>query len=198
MAGIFFKFSTFFLHFCLCFSYFHGLKHWNKFCAQDYSDSMNSWLFLRCGLHGSCFESIRILIDSSALTIHACFVLCCPTVQQVSLCLWSWSLQSIAAGIGISNFLRAFFIKCLNSSSSGTLKKIPRNLLALSWCGFSIAHLHVFPIIWPHIVRSGGRLFSCQSLPGPCISIRLFFIQTVNLVKPVHESDRFRFPSIFQ
>ena len=47
-------------------------------------------------------------------------------------------LQSIAAGIGISNFLRAFFMVRLNSSSSGSMIKIPRILLTLSNFGFSM------------------------------------------------------------
>ena len=57
--------------------------------------------------------------NSSASTIQACLVLCSPTVRQVSLLLrHNEVLQSIAASIGISNFLRAFFIESLNSSSS--------------------------------------------------------------------------------
>ena len=39
-------------------------------------------------------------------------------------------LQGIAAGIRMSNFLRAFLMMCLNSSSSGSMKKIRRNCLA--------------------------------------------------------------------
>ena len=50
-------------------------------------------------------------------------------------------LQSIAAGIGISNFLRAFLMVCLKSSSSGSMRKILRNFLALSSFGFSIANV---------------------------------------------------------
>ena len=49
-------------------------------------------------------------------------------------------LQVIAAGIGISNFLQAFFIIRLNSSSSGSIKKIQRHLLALSRRGYSSAN----------------------------------------------------------
>ena len=47
-------------------------------------------------------------------------------------------LQGIAAGIGISNFLRALFMVCLMFSSSGSMKKIPRNCPALSSFGFSM------------------------------------------------------------
>ena len=50
--------------------------------------------------------SMRILIDSSASTIQAHFVLCCPTVQEVSLCLWCWKSTGIAAGI------EAWFLDC--------------------------------------------------------------------------------------
>ena len=50
-------------------------------------------------------------------------------------------LPGIAAGIGTSNFLRAFFMLFLKSSSSGSMKEIPLNCLALSMFGFSMAHL---------------------------------------------------------
>ena len=50
-------------------------------------------------------------------------------------------LQGIAAGIGISNLLRAaFMVLFFSYSSSVSMKKIPRNFLALSSFGFSIAH----------------------------------------------------------
>ena len=48
-------------------------------------------------------------------------------------------LQSIAAGIGTSNFLRAAFIVNLNPSSFGSIKNIALNCLALSSFGFPIA-----------------------------------------------------------
>ena len=48
-------------------------------------------------------------------------------------------LQGIAAGIGIPNFLRAFFEISLKCSSFGSMKKIPRSYLALSSFGFSTA-----------------------------------------------------------
>ena len=50
-------------------------------------------------------------------------------------------LQGIAAGIGTSNFLRAALIMNLNFSSSGSMKYIPLNCLALPSSGFSTAHL---------------------------------------------------------
>ena len=49
-------------------------------------------------------------------------------------------LQGIAAGIRTSNFLRAALIMSLNSSSSGSMKYIPFNCLALSRFGFSTVH----------------------------------------------------------
>ena len=124
----------------------------------------------------SCNSIFMILVRRS---FHVCphgfigtnnkiiFFLCCPTVPQVSLCWWSRSHQGIAAGIGISNFLRAAFIVSLDSSS-GSRKKIPRNLLALSelwllddplWLCFFRCIRHMLPHIWPYIVRSWGCMF---------------------------------------
>ena len=48
-------------------------------------------------------------MDSSASTILTCYVVLFPIPQKVSLPLFIGILQGIAAGIGISNFLRAFF-----------------------------------------------------------------------------------------
>ena len=50
-------------------------------------------------------------------------------------------ISGIAASIGTSNFQRPFFMVCLNSSSSRSMKNIPRNCLALSSFGFSKAHV---------------------------------------------------------
>ena len=100
------------------------------------------------------------------------------------------------------------FIISMNSSSAGSMKWIPRNFLAVSSFGFSIARFcfslrfdasDIFPNFWPQRVWSGCRLLSCQSLPGPSISIRLFFSSNiVNHVKPVHMSYNSRSPSSFQ
>ena len=62
--------------------------------------------------------------------MHAYFVLQIPGALQVSLYPRPLVLQGIAAGIGMSNFLRAFLMMCLNSSSSGSMKKIRRDCLA--------------------------------------------------------------------
>ena len=54
-------------------------------------------------------RSDLILIDSSASTIQAYLVLRFPILRKVSPRQCAGVLQGIAAGIGISNFLRAFF-----------------------------------------------------------------------------------------
>ena len=59
--------------------------------------------------------SKRFLVDSSAWTMHAYFVLRVSEVRQVSLYFPPLILQSIVAGIGTPNFLRAFWIVSLNS-----------------------------------------------------------------------------------
>ena len=54
-----------------------------------------------------------ILIDSSASTIRAYLVLCFQILRQVSPRQFAGVLHGIAAFIGISDFLRAFFMVCL-------------------------------------------------------------------------------------
>ena len=168
---------------------------------------MNLFLLQRYDRCGT--PSNRILKDSSASTIQAHLILCFPILLQVSMRQCTGVLQGIAAGIGTSNFLRAFFMVCLNSSSSGPMKKIPRICLALSSFGFSIVHF-CFALfvaasdICFHI--SGHTLPSLEvvcflvskSPPGPCLSVRWPFVQQMNLVKPVHASDNSLSPSTSQ
>ena len=89
--------------------------------------------------------------------------------------------QGIAAGSGISNFLRAFSMLCLHSSSSVSMKKIPRNCLALSSSGFVDSPLllrfafrcirHVLPHIWPSHCRV-SRLFVSSSVSPRTMYLR--------------------------
>ena len=117
-------------------------------------------------------------------------------------------LQGIATGIGISHFLRAFFMMFLKSSSSGLMKKIPRNFPALSSFGFSIAHC-CFAFRFDasdmcfHI--SSHTLSGLEVVPF-LVSLSLDYenptgglsFNEINLVKPVHASDISRSASTFQ
>ena len=87
-----------------------------------------------------------------------------------------------------------FYMMSLNSSSSSSMKKIPRNFLALSSIGFSTAHF-CFALrfdasdICSHI--------SCQTLSGlevvcfrvslPPLPDKVHPSSGLNLVKPVHQ-----------
>ena len=176
----FLEFFSFFLHCCFWIWYFHCLRNGNRWMSAPIcSDSMNSSLFLQCDLQDSC-EEILPCASSSV------FVLCSSTVRQVSLYISRWSLQDIAAGIGTSNFLRAFFTVPLNSiirnnevntsQPSGVVELWFLDSPLLLFFAFR-RFRHIFPNLWPRSVWPGGRLFSCQSHPGPCISIRWFFAQ---------------------
>ena len=127
-------------------------------------------------------QSNRILIDSSASTIQASLVLRFAILRQFSPQQFAGVLQGIASGIGISNFLPAFFMVCLNSSSSGSMKKIPRICLALSSFGFSTALFllcfafrcirHMLPHVWPYIHCRVLKLFLCSSVSTRTMCIR--------------------------
>ena len=100
-------------------------------------------------------------------------------------------------------FHERFFMVCLNSSSSGSMKKIPRNLLASSSFGFSMVHFcFAFRFdasdICFHISghTSSGRevvyflvsLLLDQVYPSGGLSFN-----RINLVRLVHASDNFSF-----
>ena len=135
------------------------------------------------------------------------FFQCSSTVRQVSLYLSRWSLQGIAAGIGISNFLRAFFNIRLNCSSSRLIKKIPRNLLAFSSFRLSIAHVCFsfrfdasdicFHISGHNVSGLEVVCFLVSLSPDHAYPSGGFSLNTVHLVKPVHASDNSRSSSTF-
>ena len=118
----FLKFSHYF-HCCLCIRYFECLRHWNKLVHQvtmlsefiPFAAMWSSWYFCRT-------PSNRSLIDSSASKIQAYFVLRFPILRLVSPRQFTSVLQGIVAGIGMANFLQAFFIISLNSLSSGSME----------------------------------------------------------------------------
>ena len=126
---------------------------------------------------------MRFLADSSASTMQAYFVLYFPMLRQVSLLLWHIGiLQGIAAGIGTSNFPRAFEFFIIRINEINTTQ--PSGIVELWFLDsplslfFAFRRIgHNFPDLRPQSVWSGGRLFSSRSPPGPCNSIRWFFIQ---------------------
>ena len=93
------------------------------------------------------FQSISRGLVS--LASQASFVLLFPTPRKVSPLLNIGVSQGIAAGIGISNFLRAFFMMSLNSSSFGSLnyhESFRRDrVLVFRWPIFA------FPYVWMHL-----------------------------------------------
>ena len=88
------------------------------------SGSMNLFPLQRCDLHDTF--AVLLPIVFSQIRSQTYLVLCFPILLQVSPRQFTDVLQGIAGGIVISNFVRAFFMDCLNSSSSGSMKKIPR------------------------------------------------------------------------
>ena len=152
--------------------------------------------------------SNRILTDSSASSTQAYLVLRFQILLQVSPRHFTGVLQGIAAGIGISNLLRAILMVCLNSSSSGSMKKIPRfvwhyRASVSRW--FTFASLFVF---MHQTYASTYLAIHCRvlrSFVSSLVSHRTVYIHQVafrskriNLVKPVHASDYFVSPSTFQ
>ena len=105
---------------------------------------MNSYLFLQYDVHDSCYEIIPCAFSQTRRPQQYKRILSCVLQWRSRFPCFFGTMKfykGIAAGIGISNFLRAFLMVSLNSSSSGSMKKIPRSLLAFSSVGFSMVHL---------------------------------------------------------
>ena len=171
---------------------------------------MNWFLFSQCDLHDLFVEFFpnAFLVDSSASTMEAYFVLPASRVLQVSFYFLLLILQGMAAGIGTSNFFSAFPTVSLNSASAGSMKWIPRNLLELSSCGNSIVHFcfsfrcAASDMLSISLVTSNQAWMSfVSSSTAPPDHVHPsggFSSNMVNRVNPVHESDRSRFPSTVQ
>ena len=84
--------------------------------------------------------SNRILTDSSASSTQAYLVLRFQILLQVSPRHFTGVLQGIAAGIGISNLLRAILMVCLKFFIIWFNEEDTTFCLALSSFGFSISH----------------------------------------------------------
>ena len=145
--------------------------------------------------------SVRFLIDSSASKIEAYFCLVffnCATCFSVLItlkfarhCGWHRNFQ---LSTHIFHDILEFHIRWINevntTQSSGIVKlRFLDSLLLLLFAFRCIGH--IFPNFWPQSVWPGRCLFSCQSPPRPCIHIRWFSFNIVNLVKPVHIYDTF-------
>ena len=151
--------------------------------------------------------SNRLLVDSSASTMHANFVLQFPVELQVTLCWLLLILHGIAAVIGISNFLLAFFrvfkffifwINNVNSSqSSGIIESwfLDSPLLFFSALR-SIGH--ILPNLGPQVIWPGCCLSFCQSIPDHVYPSGGLSFNMVKRVNPVQASDTFRSLSTFQ
>ena len=168
----FLQFFPFFLHCCLCIWYFHGFRRRDKFVHKIV---VNSYLFLRCGLHGSSSETLPCVSSKTRRLQQYKHILSCvvqlrhkfPRADEVEF------YKALLPASEFPTFYERFFIMSLNSSSSSSLKKIQRNLLALSFLLF-----FAFRCISGHTLSGLEVVCFLVSLsPGPCISIRCLLIQ---------------------
>ena len=102
-------------------------------------------------------------------------------------------LRDIAGSMRTSSSLRAFFVACLNSMSSGSISYVNLSFRALSSFGFSAAQCCFFflvrvvrpvrPKFWQFSFGPGCCLNVYSGLPGPRASFGRGFIQSCELGK---------------
>ena len=87
-----FKFFHLFFHCCFRIWNFHCLRHRNKFVHQivvtKWIHAFSCNVIFMISVRSSLHECPHRFVGFSNTSI---FVLCCPTVRQVSQCWWSWS-----------------------------------------------------------------------------------------------------------
>ena len=108
---------------------------------------VNPFPAMRSSCALDCKDSVFCLVDSWDSTIQPYIVLnsfpwsfFCSTFVFTMLECCLPRLQGMAAAIGLSSLLLAFLIISEGSLSSGSKKKIPLSVRALSSFGFSFAH----------------------------------------------------------
>ena len=99
-------------------------------------------------------------------------VFCSPIVRQVSCNFHVEVLRGVAAGIGTSNILRAFFPVSLTSPSAGSMKQTP--------------DASDFPYLWPQESGLGVSCFFVSRSPYNVYPSGGFSSKIMNFVKPVH------------
>ena len=165
---------------------------------------MNLFLLQRCDLRDACAN--LFLIDSSASAIQAyfwsCFPQYCGRFHRGNLLVF-YKVVLLASEFPAIH--ERFFMVSLNSSSFGSMKKIPRNCLALSSFGFSTAHFcfafrFTASDICSHMHCQVLKLFVSivSLLPDHVHPSGGLSFNRINLVKPVHASDNSPCPSTFQ
>ena len=128
--------------------------------------------------------------------------------QRFPVCMLEETLFYIAAAFDVSNFRLAFLMMSLCSLSLGSVEWTPLNSLACSSFGFSIAHSCFSPLwaAFPFLVQAPSHMWSGRDVVWIFVCLSLYHkypfggvsFNNVNLVKPVHESDRLLSPSTFQ
>ena len=163
----------------------------HKIVATQWIHSFScSMIFMIWFLWGD--PSMRFLVDSSASTMQAYFVLqffhrdrfpCTAHVEFCKALRLAWELPTFYAH-------SSWYLWILHLVQTVELRFFDSPLLLFS----SLRRLrHIFPYLWPQRFWSGGRLFSCQSLTGPRISLQQFFTHYSESCGTVHVSDNSRF-----
>ena len=179
-------------------------------CATSCNGLVNLFLLLQYDLHDTCKELLPIEFSWSCQLRQYKHVLSCVSQHRSRFhhrCLLVFC-KALPLASEFLTSLERFFMVCFDSSSSGSMKKIPRYCLALLSFGFSMAYF-CFALrfdasdICFHI--SGHTLsglevvcFLVSLLPDHVYPSSGFSSSTVNLVKPVHASDNSRSSSTFQ
>ena len=186
-----FKFFPLFVHCCLRIWYFHCLRHRNEFVHKI---AVVQWIH-----SSSCNMIFMPFMKSSFHTLARRFVgfnnagAFCLTISRNATGFPVLFASGFCKALQLASELPAFYAHFLKYPwifVSQPMKQVPRNFLALSSFGVSIAHfcfsfrLDASDISFKNSGHKEsaleGRLLSCQSpspSPRPCISIRWFFIQ---------------------
>ena len=207
-AGIFSNFSHSFCTAAFASGVFNAWGHGNKFAhwvlVTELIYSFRCSMILMIPVRSSFQSNSR---GTRQLRQYKHVLFCCSQYRSRFLAVYG-VLQGIAAGIGTSNFLRAFFHDVLEllilrineedtTQFSGIFELSFLDSPLLLYFAFRCVR-HMIPHIWPYIVGSWGHLFPRQSPRTVVYPSGGLSFNKINLVKLVHASDNSRSSSTFQ
>ena len=133
--------------------------------------------------------SMRFLVDSSASTMQAYFVPVFLASSFARHC--SWHRTELPTFHEILKFA-IIRIYGVNTTQFSCIVR-PRFFDSHPFAFLCVRRVrHIFPNLWPQNLWSGGRLFSCQSLRGPCISIILWNLSAYLTILDLHQRSNNR------
>ena len=180
-----FKFFLFCMH---CFWYFHCWRHRNTFVHEivmvqrvdSFPCNVVFMIFMLCSFQTLSrrfvgFDDACVFCLGSIRSATSFPVLSSPDLARQ--CCWHRNFQVSPRMFNSFFEFRICWINAVNSAQSSGVVKLRFFESPLLFCFSLRCFWHVFPHLWPQVIKPGCRLFLRQPPPGPWKPFWRFFVQ---------------------